>query len=148
MDNPVPTTPDRRHARHDPRLKVCNPVVPSLWWIAGRFALSFALVAGVTLLIQLLVYHANVLGTVLVSGAVAGLLMFHITNGIRNRRKAAVRRFRAISELNHHVRNALQQIVAVTNIDASAGCQEIASAVDRIERILRDSTTEIRSEEI
>lgn len=148
MDDSVPTTPDRRHARYDPRFEACNPVVPTLWWIAGMSVLSFVVVAGVTLLIQLLVYHANALGTVLVSGSVAGLLVFHITNGIRNRRKAAVRRLRAISELNHHVRNALQQIVAVTSIHTSGGYQEIASAVDRIERILRDSTTEIRSEEI
>jgi hypothetical protein len=118
-----------------------------MWWVAGMSMLSFVVVASVALLIQLLVYHANALGTVLVSGLVAGLLVFHITNGFRNRRKATERRLRAISELNHHVRNALQQIIAVTSIHASGGYQEIANAVDRIERILRDSTTEIRSED-
>ncbi|MGZ4839569.1 MAG: hypothetical protein ACXVZR_13550 [Terriglobales bacterium] len=87
-------------------------------------ALSFVIVAGAALLIQLLVYHVNRLGTVLVAASVAALLMFHLTNGIRNRRMATERRLRAISELNHHVRNGLQQIAAVTTVHASGGYEE------------------------
>jgi hypothetical protein len=123
------------------------PFVPSLWWIAGMAALSFVVVASVVLLIQLLVYHATTLGNVLGSSSVAALLVFHITNGIRNRREATARRLSAISELNHHVRNGLQQIAAVTTVHASGGYEEIQSAIDRIERILRDCTTEIRSDD-
>jgi uncharacterized membrane protein YdbT with pleckstrin-like domain len=143
----TPPTSDRRHTRYDPRFDACMPFVPSLWWIAGMAALSFVVVASVVLLIQLLVYHATTLGNVLGSSSVAALLVFHITNGIRNRREATARRLSAISELNHHVRNGLQQIAAVTTVHASGGYEEIQSAIDRIERILRDCTTEIRSDD-
>ena len=143
----VPPAGDRRRTRYDPQFDACIPFVPSLWRVAGMAALSFVIVAGAALLIQLLVYHVNRLGTVLVAASVAALLMFHLTNGIRNRRMATERRLRAISELNHHVRNGLQQIAAVTTVHASGGYEEIRSAIDRIERILRDCTTEIRSDD-
>jgi hypothetical protein len=142
-----PPTRDRRHAHYDPGYDASIPLVPSLWWIAGMAALSFVVVASVALLAQLLAYRANALGTVLVPGLVAALLVFHITNGIRNRRKATARRLHAVCELNHHVRNGLQQIAAVTTVHSSGGCEEIQNAIDRIERILRDTTTEIRSED-
>jgi hypothetical protein len=81
----------------------------------------------------------------LIPAFVASLLMFHIANGIRNRRKATARRLHAICELNDHVRNGLQQIAAVTAVHAGGGYEEIQTAIGRIERILRDTTTEIRS---
>jgi hypothetical protein len=138
---------ERRHNRSDPWLDTWIPLVPSLWWIAGMAVLSFAVVASVASLIQLLVYRASGLGTVLVPAFVASLLMFHIANGIRNRRKATARRLHAICELNDHVRNGLQQIAAVTTVHASGGYEEIQNAIDRIERILRDCTTTIRSDD-
>jgi hypothetical protein len=138
---------DRRHTRDDPRFDASIPLVPSLWWIASMAALSFVVVASAALLIQLLVYRASALGTVLAPSLAAALLVFHITNGIRNRRKATARRLRAVCELNHHVRNGLQQIAAVTTVHSSGGYEEIQNAIDRIERILRDTTTEIRSED-
>ena len=143
----TPPTGDRRHTRYDPQFEACLPFVPSLWWIAGMAALSFVVVASVALLVQLLVYHTSAIGNVLATSSVAALLMFHITNGMRNRRKATARRLSAISELNHHVRNGLQQIAAVTSVHASGGYKDIQSAIDRIERILRDTTTEIRSDD-
>ena len=138
---------DRRHTRSVAWFDVRIPLVPSLWWIAGMAALSFAVVASAASLIQLLVYRTNELGTVLAPSLVASLLAFHIANGIRNRRKAAARRLHAICELNDHVRNGLQQIAAVTTVHASGGYEEIQHAIDRIERILRDCTTAIRSED-
>jgi hypothetical protein len=128
-------------------LDTCIPLVPTLWWIAGMAALSFASVASVASLIQLLVYRSSALSTVLVPAFVASLLMFHIANGIRNRRKATARRLHAICQLNAHVRNGLQQIAAVTAVHEGGGYEEIQSAIDRIERILRDTTTEIRSDD-
>jgi hypothetical protein len=110
-------------------------------------ALSFVIVAGVALLIQLLVYRAHGVGTVLVPAFVASLLMFHVANGLRNRRKATARRLHAVCELNDHVRNGLQQIAAVTSVHASGGSEDIQNAIDRIERILRDCTTQIRSDD-
>ena len=109
--------------------------------------LSFAVVACAASLIQLLVYRTNALGSVLVPAFVASLLVFHIANGLRNRRQATARRLHAICELNDHVRNGLQQIAAVTTVHASGGYEEIQQAIDRIERILRDCTTTIRSDD-
>jgi hypothetical protein len=143
----TPPTGERRHNRSDPWLDTCIPLVPSKWWIAGMAALSFASVASVASLIQLLVYRSSALGTVLIPAFVASLLMFHIANGIRNRRKANARRLHAICQLNAHVRNGLQQIAAVTTLHASGGYEEIQNAIDRIERILRNATTEIRSDD-
>jgi hypothetical protein len=143
----VPSPGDRRHTRSAAWFDVGVPLIPSLWWIAGMAAFSFAVVASVALLIQLLVYRTNELGAVLVPGFVAALAAFHIANGIRNRRKATARRLHAICELNDHVRNGLQQIAAVTTVHAVGGYEEIQNAIDRIERILRDCTTAIRSDD-
>lgn len=138
---------DRRHNHSGPWRDTCIPLVPSLWWIAGMAALSFAAVASVASLLQLLVYRSSALATVLLPAFAASLLMFHIVNGIRNRRKAAARRLHAICELNDHVRNGLQQIAAVTTVHASGGYEEIQNAIDRIERLLRDCTIAIRRDD-
>lgn len=144
QDAPPGNRPDRRRTHYGPRL-LASPLVPSRWWVADVSALSFLIVTSAALLIQLVFYRTNALGTVLASGLAASLVVFHITNGIRNRRKATARRLHAIGELNHHIRNSLQQIAAVTAVHADGGYAEIQSAIDRIEWILRDCTTEIRS---
>lgn len=138
---------ERRHNHSVTWFDASIPLIPSMWWVAGMAAISFASVASVASLIQLLVYRASALGAVLAPAFVASLLMFHVANGIRNRRKATARRLHAICELNDHVRNGLQQIAAVTTLHASGGYEEIQNAIDRIERILRNATTVIRSDD-
>ncbi len=147
QDAPSGKQPDRRRTHAGPRLVAYVPLVPSGWWVADVSALSFLIVTSAALLIQLLVYRSNAFGTVVTSGLVAALVVFHITNGVRNRRKATARRLHAIGELNHHIRNGLQQIVAATALPGNGGYKEIQSAIDRIEWILRDCTTEIRSDD-
>ncbi len=143
----APPGGDRRRSRYNLGLSRSIPEVPSLWWVAGTATLSLVAVASVALLIQLLVFHLATLGSVLAPGSAAGLLVFHITNGFRNRRKATARRLHAINELNHHIRNGLQQIAAVTTLNEGEEYEQIQSAIDRIERILRDCSTEIRGDD-
>lgn len=145
-------TPDKVHSieRRRTRYNVAiDPRIPgalSVWWIVFMAALAFAVVAAGALAAQWALYRTYMLGSVIFSACMSGLLMFHITLGIRRRRRATARRLVAISELNHHIRNALQQIVAVTNVHALGGYAEIQSAIDRIDWILRDSSSDIRAE--
>ena len=73
------------------------------------------------------------------TGLVAGLLFYTLTNNERERRKLVRERLSTISEMNHHIRNALQVITYATatgNHDESVDL--IRTSVERIEWALRE----------
>ncbi len=73
------------------------------------------------------------------TGLVAGLLFYTLTNVERQRRKLVRERLSTISEMNHHIRNALQVITYATatgNHDESV--ELIRTSVERIEWALRE----------
>ncbi len=73
------------------------------------------------------------------TGLVAGLLFYTLTNVERQRRNLVRERLSTISEMNHHIRNALQVITYATatgNHDESV--ELIRTSVERIEWALRE----------
>ncbi len=73
------------------------------------------------------------------TGLVAGLLFFSLSNNERLRRKLVRDRLRTIAEMNHHIRNALQVITYATASKTPSGSVElIRNSVERIEWALRE----------
>ncbi len=70
------------------------------------------------------------------TGLVAGLLFYSLSNYDRLRRKLVEERLRTIAEMNHHIRNALQVITYATAQSASVDL--IRNSVERIEWALRE----------
>jgi len=72
-----------------------------------------------------------------VIGGVAALIGALALIGVRERRKRDLERLRAVAELNHHVRNALQVIVDDYYLSRDSHTEAVLESVDRIDRTLR-----------
>lgn len=73
------------------------------------------------------------------TGIVAGLLFYSLTNYERLRRNLIRNRLRTIAEMNHHIRNSLQVITyASATGKTSESMEMIRNSVERIEWALRE----------
>ncbi len=73
------------------------------------------------------------------TGIVAGLLFYSLTNYERLRRNLIRNRLRTIAEMNHHIRNSLQVITyANATGKTSESMEMIRNSVERIEWALRE----------
>ncbi len=73
------------------------------------------------------------------TGMVAGLLFYSLSNQQRERRRLVQQRLQIIAEMNHHIRNSLQVIKYATAAQTHADSVEfIHSSVERIEWALRE----------
>jgi hypothetical protein len=73
------------------------------------------------------------------TGVVAGLLFFSLSNNERQRRQLVRERLNTIAEMNHHIRNALQVISYASAAESPAESVDmIRSSVERIEWALRE----------
>lgn len=72
------------------------------------------------------------------TGVVAGLLFYSLTNYERMRRNLIRNRLRTIAEMNHHIRNSLQVITYATAAQNAESVEMIRSSVERIEWALRE----------
>lgn len=69
-----------------------------------------------------------------------GLLMFQVSRRAQERNRIVEARLRAVAEMNHHIRNALQVIALVTATQEGEhpSVLQIRAAVDRIDWALRE----------
>ncbi len=73
------------------------------------------------------------------TGIVAGLLFYSLSNNERQRRHLISERLRTIAEMNHHIRNALQVITYASAAQNQTDSVDlIRSSVERIEWALRE----------
>lgn len=73
------------------------------------------------------------------TGVVAGLLFYTLSNNELQRRHLISERLRTIAEMNHHIRNALQVITyASAAQNQTDSVDMIRSSVERIEWALRE----------
>lgn len=73
------------------------------------------------------------------TGIIAGLLFYSLSNNERHRRQLVSERLRTIAEMNHHIRNALQVITYATAAENQTDSVNlIRSSVERIEWALRE----------
>ena len=74
-----------------------------------------------------------------VSAVVVALLTARLMHAANQRREAALLRMQVISEMNHHIRNALAAICMSTDSIENQHCMRtISESVDRIEWALRE----------
>lgn len=74
-----------------------------------------------------------------VSAAVVALLTARLMHAANQRREAALLRMQVISEMNHHIRNALAAVTLTTDsIQNQESIRVISESVDRIEWALRE----------
>jgi signal transduction histidine kinase len=74
-----------------------------------------------------------------VSGVIVGYLAAQLFHAIVERREATLARLQVISEMNHHVRNALAAIsLSADEIQNQQSVRFILESVDRIEWTLRE----------
>jgi hypothetical protein len=94
--------------------------IAAMWeWIAAR--------EGWSLLPMALV--SNV-----IAGALAGVFLFMVLQNLRRRRLLTLRRLAAIREMNHEIRNALEQIqLSAYSTHHQQAIAAITVAVDRIQ---------------
>lgn len=112
-----------------------------LWLVAFIFgALMF--LCSLALDWVLLLDHERTIVTVMASdglaGLVAGILVFRLLQFGRERRRLIEQRLVTISEMNHHIRNALQVISFSAQSSKTKEVAEITEAVDRIQWALRE----------
>ncbi len=91
----------------------------------------------------LLRHHEGTVATIIVSDALAGLvagaLVLKLLQYGRERRQRMEQRLQTISDMNHHIRNALQVIAfSVHSAGNQKELEEINEAVDRIQWALRE----------
>ncbi len=73
------------------------------------------------------------------TGVVAGLLFYSLSNNERQRRHLVSERLHTIAEMNHHIRNALQVITYASAAQNQTDSVDlIRSSVERIEWALRE----------
>lgn len=73
------------------------------------------------------------------AGGVAGVLVYKMLQYGRERRRMVEQRLQTISEMNHHIRNALQVISFSAHASKSKNeLAEITESVDRIQWALRE----------
>jgi hypothetical protein len=110
-----------------------------------KITVVVAAVAGSGLLLDRLLYGDGLprmdlwLVSNLLTGAVAGALVYTTGRRHREREKAIEAKLKVINDMNHHVRNALQVITfyAATHHD-EAEFKQIRDAIDRIQWALRE----------
>jgi hypothetical protein len=117
------------------------------WGRLFLFAVLFALFVFASSLVLddiLLVHHDSPLATVEISdalaGVLAGVLFFKVLSAGQARRRLVLQRLETISEMNHHIRNALQ-VISLTVHSKKEQADEVANidrAVNRIEWTLRE----------
>ena len=74
-----------------------------------------------------------------VSAVVVALLTAKLVHAANQRREAALLRMQVISEMNHHIRNALAAIsLSTDSMENQQSMRVIADSVDRIEWALRE----------
>lgn len=74
-----------------------------------------------------------------VSAVIVALLTVRLVHAADQRREAALLRMQVISEMNHHIRNALQAICLTAESTQNQRCIGVISeSVDRIEWTLRE----------
>ncbi len=74
-----------------------------------------------------------------VSAAVVALLTARLMHAANRRREAELVRMQVISEMNHHIRNALAAVTLTTDSIENQQCiRVISESVDRIEWALRE----------
>jgi len=110
---------------------LCLLVVVLVWMVGYGFDRLLAH-DGVTRIDILLITNG-------LTGIVAGLLFYSLTNYERLRRNLIRNRLRTIAEMNHHIRNSLQVITyANATGKTSESMEMIRSSVERIEWALRE----------
>ena len=110
---------------------LCLLVVVLVWMVGYGFDRLLAQ-DGVTRIDILLITNG-------LTGIVAGLLFYSLTNYERLRRNLIRNRLRTIAEMNHHIRNSLQVITyANATGKTSESMEMIRSSVERIEWALRE----------
>ncbi len=72
----------------------------------------------------------------ILSAALAAALVWVLLMGLRMRRKQVEEQLRAVADLNHNVRNALQVIFASDFLPQSDRASAILESVERIDRTL------------
>ncbi|HEU4415119.1 MAG TPA: hypothetical protein VFT65_10085 [Candidatus Angelobacter sp.] len=82
-----------------------------------------------------LAYHAFIDASVIALMAMA--LVGVCIASVRTRRQAVIRQLRAVEQLNHHLRNALQVIAQSRYLPEEKQAQAVFNSVDRIEDALR-----------
>ncbi len=74
-----------------------------------------------------------------VAGALSGIFIFAVLRNTRDRRLAMLRRLKAIREINHEIRNALELIqLSAYSTQHQQAIATITDAVDRIQWTLRE----------
>ena len=110
---------------------LCLLVVVLVWMVGYGFDRLLAH-DGVTRIDILLITNG-------LTGIVAGLLFYSLTNYERLRRNLIRNRLRTIAEMNHHIRNSLQVITyANATGKTSESMEMIRQSVERIEWALRE----------
>jgi hypothetical protein len=118
---------------------------PSRWrqlfTAAGWGAAVFLSSLGAQWLIYEKILHVpggmRIIGSIL-SGILTSLLAYRLESETVNRRRADLHRFQIISEMNHHIRNAVQVISYHAFVSDPETHGHIREALDRIEWVLRD----------
>lgn len=74
-----------------------------------------------------------------------GLLVFQLLTDIQKRYQELLDRLTRITELNHHIRNALQ-VIAYNNVPerTEPAIQQVAAEIARIESVLREVSNALR----
>jgi hypothetical protein len=86
----------------------------------------------------------RVIGSIL-AGLVTAMLAFRLETETADRRRADLRRFQVISEMNHHIRNALQVISYHAYVADPKSHGEIREAMGRIDWVLREVLPQVDS---
>ena len=130
------------------RLDRPQPRTVVVWGITSRVIVVSAVVALVSFLVTELMHRflvadlgrhwermlAEGVAAVVVAGLTAGLLNF-----AKQLQETALLRMQVISEMNHHIRNALEAISLTTNSIQNQECVRVISeSVDRIDWTLRE----------
>jgi hypothetical protein len=75
----------------------------------------------------------------IVAGTLSGIFVFAVLRNTRERRLAMLRRLKAIREINHEIRNALELIqLSAYSTHHQQAIATISNAVDRIQWTLRE----------
>ncbi len=71
-------------------------------------------------------------------GIAVGLMAWLVFSATHARRRRVLEHIRAVAELNHHVRNALEVIVYSNYVEQSRNTEAVLQSVQRIDNALRE----------
>jgi signal transduction histidine kinase len=131
------STPESKLAQFSNRILRLSP------WLIALFFAVLVLLCNAALDWFLLRHHDSPISLVeisdVVSALIAGVLFFKVAQYHRERQRALRQRLEIISEMNHHIRNALEVIslLAHTSKDQEH-VQEVRESVDRITWALKE----------